>query len=303
MLDETLRRPSTQELPYRSLIDKWGIKNLYPSIPGGREFYMPEIDIPPINSVSRVRDTEMVVRGARPASVNPNGIWYAMNGSPRLYVYKSEDMPPYTWDAHYWYNVEMTCYYHRFTRDDNVRGVHLAAIGFHEYGNSSAEVYYLSHLFEKERDHRVPPWGRFVLQKENEHGGGPGRGYSEPIEAQVPQMENERWYGFKLVVRTDATVTIEERPGPPGEGPIEVVITRPFTVLEGYRDDTDGQDGGNWRKVIEFKDEGNWIHPPNGRFRPYTYGHSCFVRADDVHDFLINRFSIRTISDRPWYIP
>ena len=44
--------------------DKFGIEKLYPSIPDGREFYMPE-DLPSskVNAVKRIRDTEMVVHG------------------------------------------------------------------------------------------------------------------------------------------------------------------------------------------------------------------------------------------------
>jgi len=292
--DETLRgKYGPGEPRSRSLVDHWGIKKLYPSIPGGREFYMPEIDIGAVGAVNRIRSTEMVVRGN--GSVNPNGIWYVMNGSaPRLYVYKSDSMEPFTWDAHYWHNVEMTCYYHRDTEADNVRGFHLAATGFHEYGGTAAEVYYLSHLFADRQ---------FAFGKENKHGGGPSEGYADPIRAPAPPMDVNRWYGLKFVVRTGSVDKIEIQPQPEGKGRVEVLATRLYTDLEGYADDTDGQHGGSWRKVIEFRDDGNWLHPPNGRYPPWTYGHSCFVRSDAVRNFLINRFSIRTIAVRPWYIP
>ena len=42
--------------------DKFGVDKLYPSFPGGREFYLPD-DLPTskINAVKRIGNTEMVV--------------------------------------------------------------------------------------------------------------------------------------------------------------------------------------------------------------------------------------------------
>ena len=75
------------EIRISKQFDKFGIEMLYPSLPGGREFYLPILHIDSVYATNRILDTEMVVHGG--GSVNPGASFYLMNGSPRLYVYST----------------------------------------------------------------------------------------------------------------------------------------------------------------------------------------------------------------------
>ena len=132
-------------------------------------------------------------------------------------------------------------------------------------------------------------------------------------------MENDKWYGFKFVVR-NIGVNLGEwlrRNGFDGSRGIRSIMsdlsvsnisqlldsrlsgnhpTGGFVHLEGYLDETDGKDGGDWKKVIELIDDHDW-----GFGVPWNYGPACFVRSDDVKDFLFNRFSVRSIK-KSWWI-
>ena len=152
----------------------------------------------------------------------------------------------------------------------------MGARGYHHLGGKNARVYYLKHHFDSQV---------FTLQKEHQHGGNDGEGnegYATIIHSNpLPSMEDDTWYGFKLVVRSKGS----------------------DVLLQGYRDETDGKYGGVWEKIIEFTDDGTWLHKRLGSVDsgmgkshpPIHFGTSCFVRTDDVKNFLINRFSIRTI--------
>lgn len=171
VFDETLIEEPVV-LPTRTRVDKFGVKKLQLSVPGCREFYLPPLDINPVDAINRIGHTEMVVRGN--GSVNPHIPFYVMNGSPRLYIYKPiyPEAPcydpfgnptnncNYTWEEYHWHNVEMTCYYNKPVSDSNNEGIALGATGFHHLGGTNARVYYLKHHFES----RV-----FTLQKENKH--------------------------------------------------------------------------------------------------------------------------------------
>ena len=147
--------------------DQFGIKKLHETVPGGREFYLPEIDIPPVEitrwhtAPQRIfiqgSPTEMEVHGERGSIINPNGIWYVMNGNPRLYVIKGGGEG--TWEQYLWHDVEMTCYYLTETTESNQMGISMGAISWHHMEHEHPEVYtyYLKHHFEE---------GVFTLQKE-----------------------------------------------------------------------------------------------------------------------------------------
>jgi hypothetical protein len=126
--------------------------------------------------------------------------------------------------------------------------ISLGARGFHHLGDTNARAYYLKYHFDRPV---------FILQKEHQHGGCDGKGnagYAKKLESgDVPIVQDDTWYGFKFVVRTDGAVAKVE-------GDIEYI--KPIVVHKGYKDDTDGRDGGDWKKIIEFTDDGNWLHEP-----------------------------------------
>jgi hypothetical protein len=234
--------------------DKFGIEKLYPSIPGGREFYMPEdLLASKVNAVKRIGDTEMVVHGN--GAVTPGEEYYKIEGKvPRLCVYsKNMNM---RWD-----NVEMTCYYNKASSSTNKSaGFVMGARGFHHLGGNFAKIYYLKHHFINKA---------FYFLKEHEHGGSGHRGYADTYDMCPNSPFNDNtWYGAKFILRTKGI----------------------SVSLKGYKDETDGEDGGEWKKLFEFTDNGNW-----NSFAPYLDGPSCMVRTDGVTDFRIKRLSIRTI--------
>jgi len=296
-------------------IDQFGIKKLHETIPGGGEFYLPNIDISPIEAIGDIqvdgRPTGMGVYGD--GSINPNGIWWAMNGDyPRLYVFRRlGGVRPFLWEQIFWHDVEMTCYYHRSTTESNQLGISMGAISWHHMEHQHPEVYtyYLKHHFDS---------GVFSLQKEWKHGV-PGQDYKVFESPPINQFENNKWFGFKFVVRNIGLNLGEwvRRNGFDGSRGIRSIMsdlsvsniselvesrltgnhpTGGFVYLEGYLDETDGKDGGDWKKVIELTDDHDW-----GFGVPWNYGPLCFVRSDKVKDFLFNRFSIRSIK-KSWWI-
>lgn len=251
---DDLDRTSANKYGISRQFDKFGIEKLYPSVPGAREFYMPD-NLPRSKNtaVKRIENTEMVVHGG--GAVTPGVEYYKIEGTaPRLYVYNKN--PKMRWS-----NVEITCHYNKAsTSTFEFAGMVLGARSYHHLGGSNAKVYYLKHHFRNKS---------FYFLKEHEHGGSGNRGYVDNHDsAPTSSLNNNTRNGAKFIVRTtDANV-----------------------LLQGYKDDTDGNDGGKWRKLVEYTDDGTW-----NSFAPYMFGQSCMIRTDGVIDFRIKKFSIRTI--------
>jgi hypothetical protein len=237
--------------------DRYGIKMLYPTVSGGREFYAPS---PPpttsaVNATKRIGSTLMVAHGQ--GSVTPGNEYYKLAGSaPRMYMYDPQRAQ--LWKA----NLEITCYYNLVSGSTtSYAGFVMGGPSRHEAGGSSAKAYYLKHHYSSKK---------FYLMKEQEHGGSGNRGYVDNASSSPTSPVNKgTWYGAKLIVRTDGRQV----------------------KLEGYKDDTGGANGGDWKKLTEKIDSGNW-----NSFAPFFDGTSCMFRTDGVTDFRYKNFSVRTIA-------
>lgn len=237
--------------------DKFGIKMLFPSVSGGRQFYPPS---PPpttsaVSATKRIGTTLMVAHGQ--GSVTPGEQYYKLAGSaPRMYMYEPQRAP-------IWKNVECTCYYNLVSGSTtSYAGFVMGGRSRHEAGGSTALAYYLKHHYTSKK---------FYLMKEQEHGGSGNRGYTDNASSSPTSPINRNtWYGAKLVVQTSKD----------GRS----------VRLQGYKDDTGGANGGDWKKLTEKIDSGNW-----NSFPPFFDGTSCMYRTDGVTDFRYKWFSVRTI--------
>ena len=170
----------------------------------------------------------------------------------------------------------MTCYYNKASPSNTKSaGFVMGVRSFHHLGGTNAKVYYLKHHFNNKA---------FFFLKEHEHCGSGNHGYVDTFD-RCPDspLDDNIWYGAKFVVRTKSMGTEENR-----EDDI-IGMTSPV-VLEGFMDNTDGMNGGDWKKLFEFTDDGTW-----NSFPSYMYGPSCMIRTDGVTDFRIKKLSIRTI--------
>lgn len=239
--------------------DKYGIKMLFPSVSGGgRQFYPP--DAPPSGTYAatkRIGTTEMVAHGQ--GSVTPGADYYKLSGSaPRMYIY--DDGRNDLWKA----NLEITCYYNLVSKSStSYAGFVMGGPSRHEAGGSSAKAYYLKHHYTSKK---------FYLMKEQNHGGSGNAGYVDNASSSpTSPVDLNKWYGAKLVVRTSAD----------GKS----------VKLEAYKDDTQGANGGDWKKMTEKVDNGSW-----NTYAPFFDGTSCMFRTDGVTDFRYKWFSVRTIA-------
>jgi F5/8 type C domain-containing protein len=238
--------------------DKYGIKMLFPTVSGGRTFYPPDnMPTQTVNATKRLGTTEMVAHGQ--GSVTPGKDYYKLVGSaPRMYMYKDDN------GKDLWENIEITCYYNRVSQSStSYAGFVMGGRSYHHLGGTKALAYYLKHHYSSKK---------FYLMKEQEHGGAGNRGYTDnSSSAPTSALDGNTWYGAKLVIRTS-------RDGK-------------SVKLEAYKDDTNGKDGGTWKKLTEKVDDGNW-----NSYAPFFKGPACMFRTDGVTDFRYKWFSVRTIA-------
>jgi hypothetical protein len=237
--------------------DRYGIKMLFPSVSGGREFYPPTpAPSGTVNATGRIGATLMVAHGQ--GSVTPGNDYYKLAGSaPRMYMYEPKRQE--LWKA----NLEITCYYNLVSGSTtSYAGFVMGGPSRHEAGGSTALAYYLKHHYTSKK---------FYLMKEQQHGGSGNAGYTDNASSSpTSPVDRNKWYGAKLVVRTTS------------DGKVK---------LEGYKDDTGGANGGDWKKLTEKIDDGRWNSYP-----AFKDGTSCMFRTDGVTDFRYKWFSVRTIA-------
>lgn len=203
-------------------LDKFGIKKLYQTTSGGREWYS-KWD----NGVSRKfgstqdpYDSEFTGNNGN-GSYNVDGIGNIKlsNSTPRSYV-----MDPNK--SKYWHNVEISIYGMRVADDNNPdAGLLTVARTNHTIDTNLCDT--RGYLFE------FPYDGRIYLEKETAH----GLGYCDVLKSTYWSggMPKDMWIGQKCIVYDLSDGTVK---------------------LELYIDTTDGSNGGNWIKVKDFIDNG-----------------------------------------------
>jgi hypothetical protein len=252
--------------------DAFGISEIYRSTKNGTEWHSKWDDqhhrIVESGQVDQY-DSVFEVTGDGSAMINGEGIATISGNAPRMRVINVD-----------FENVEITFYAKRISEDQVIsyQGFVAGARSKH-YTNAlcGANTYYGRFTYD----------GRVSFEKELFHGHGvPAQHPTElqpkyiwPQDKGIPANE---WVGFKFIVKTLPT-----------EGSV---------LLELYRDLTDGKNGGNWEKVLEYKDIGEWyVDAKDGICNDYPHNKILFtpgfvfIRNDFINQTEYKKFSIREI--------
>lgn len=240
---------SAQESPFGS--DTFGIARFYPSQEGSREWNSAHWGNGIARNVKYARDqydptdwTEDHSAGTNGFQIDGNGVMSISGGGPRFHI---NSLRTTKGNSQFFLNVEFTAYYRRIgTTGANyggmVAGVRSGPLGHASSGGDDcdATTYYARFRHD----------GKWDFEKELKH---PSSDYwsSGGFHTQAllwggkPLPEN-RWIGMKyLVYNIDNDTKVK---------------------LELYIDSTtDGEavNGGNWEKVGEMTDDGNWPASPD----------------------------------------
>lgn len=297
---ESLAVPRGKIVETTSGLDRFGVAELFPSIPGGRVWVSKWDDNHARELSSGARDPfddEVISRGNGTSAIDGKGVLTMAGSAPRVYIYDEARQKK-------WQNIEVTAYVMRVadTADKlTYRGFGIGARSNHQdaadkisadgiKGPHNGLGYYGKVIYD----------GRIVFQKEIIHHSAAGYSVNVPSDNDRNFWKTEKgalpanvWIGVKLVVRN-----LNQ------EGAVK---------LELYRDLTDGKDGGRWEKVIEYVDRGGWTNPkltpeiiraslPPGvrEFKTDEIlldgGVSVFVRNDGIEDARMKKMSIREIA-------
>jgi hypothetical protein len=251
--------------------DEFGISEIYPSTKNGTEWYS-KWD----NGHSRIiefgqrdrYDNVFEVTGDGSAMINGEGIATISGNAPRMRFNVDFE------------NVEITFYAKRISEDQEIsyQGFVAGARSKH-YTDAlcGANTYYGRFTYD----------GRVSFEKELFHGHGVPAQYPPELQPKYIWPEDKgipanEWVGFKFIVKTS-----------PNEDSV---------ILELYRDLTDGENGGNWEKVLEYKDIGEWyVDAKDGICNDYPQNKILFtpgfvfIRNDFVDQTEYKKLSIREI--------
>jgi hypothetical protein len=267
--------------PTTSNVDKYGVLKLNPTKVTGREWFSSwdNGDSRTLKSGKRDLDDPMfIMRGQNDTKlmIDGNGVANMSGTQPRMYVYDSQKILK-------WRNVEVTIYGKRISEfsQDKSAGINIGARSNHQdQGNSSncnVDTYYSRMLysgvanFMKELNHPDEATSSLVGHLIN---------WGDKAKA----MPYDQWIGHKFVLRDYDNGT--------------------HVKLEMYLDLTNGLNGGDWKLVTEWKDDGNWSVPPNPCNIPVTKiiledNPSVFIRNTDISSAQYKYFSVREIAPLP----
>jgi len=285
-----------------------GISHLYPTIPGGREWFANwHTQSHKIYSGAfDPYDPQFQARGDGYIIVNGDGTAKLSGSAPRMYVYDPTLQKK-------WNNVEITLYAKRVSELSQVSSQGITAgarSGSHDdvkYPNVCTDstgypntAYNGRLTFDGRAD-----FEKEILYHRADAVSGDGSGtspvtnaafstFSTPKDSTTGMhtMPKNTWIGYKLIAK-DA-----------GNGAVK---------LETWMDLTDGANGGSWSKVNEYTDNGGW--GASYYFPGYTANNwPCsqvpknevinhpmpyiFVRADSVKEIDYKNFSIREIDSK-----
>ena len=256
------------------VLDRFGIQELYKTKGGGQEWYS-SWD----NGITRElgygqRDAYDDVELSGDGSLRVNGeegIAVSSGKAPRIRVVD------FDFD-----NVEVTLYGKRISEDEEIsyQGFVVGARSKHYTDQECyANTYYGRFTYD----------GRVSFEKELFHGHGDDAYYPQlkkDIYLWPEGIPKDEWIGLKFVVRTIANEKGDDS----------------AVKLELYRDLTDGKNGGNWEKVLEFTDVGDWfVEAKGGICNDYPHNKILFtsgfvfIRNDYIDEAQYKKFSIREI--------
>src|SRR5215467_2074714 len=246
-------------------LDFFGIKQIYPTKVGGRVWNAPlgEGQTRTLRSGQRDGTNDLKPLGSGTYTITPSSAELKMVGdAPRAYVYDEGRQKLFE-------NVEITAYYKSVATTSGIstgyQGFEMGVRGQHELAGTNARVYYSRHSLNG-------VWWRL---KEDVH----PKSYDVNVKSGVAFTKNI-WYGMKHIVRNM------------GNGHV---------MIESYRDETDGKNGGTWTKMFSFEDSnGSWSGLPVYNSKtPNCACHSQFVRTDNAADFRVKKWSIRELNPLP----
>ena len=207
-------------------LDKFGVKMLYSTITGGKEWYSKwDNGIPRIfTGVDPLDPWFDANHGNATYSIDGNGLFKISGPVPRMYIHD-----PTLNVANSWHDVEMTVYAMRVT-DNNTAYAGIEAVARTNHGTTGPE---LRNLCDTRGDGgRLRYDGHSDFEKETSHPNWTPVANKLIFSGGLPK---NIWIGMKLVIydTTDGNVK-----------------------LELWYDDSDGLNGGNWKKINEFTDTG-----------------------------------------------
>jgi len=218
------------------LIDKYGIKQFYPST--GREWFNTWDNNKPRTILSKGTDkrnkdpydkfSDLHCKSGdngitTKAIIDGKGICTLYGTTPRLYNNDPERKLK-------WFNVEMTVYFYivkKLPKGGAYVACRLCGRSNHqnEYNCSASGTGY---SYETKNSN-----GTNQLRKELGH-----PAYADDVKSETKGVEAGIWIGHKLIVKT--------------------LPDSDYVLVQGYRDLTDGKDGGDWKLMVENIDKGNW---------------------------------------------
>ena len=272
-------------------LDKWGIKELNPTITNGREWFNTwDNSIPRTITVGnqdpydptgwfRVTGNGSGVQTPK-VSIDGKDVAIMSGHQPRMYVYDPSLRLK-------WQNTEVTVYGKRISETalDSSQGINIGARSNHQDqgkpSNCGVDTYYSRMLyngignFAKElnwpKDSKKPN-SRIHLDWLTTDGS--------------ITMPGDVWIGHKFVIRN--------------------VDGGAHVRLEMWRDLTNGTNGGDWKLVLSYTDDGNW--PAQATLDCYDTklsriildpNPSVFIRNTDISSAQYKYFSIREIAPLP----
>lgn len=263
--------------------DRFGIAMIYKTIPSGREWYSNWDNGKVRTLLSGERDpynSELVARGDGTVKIDGLGIATMSGNSPRMYVYDVQKSKT-------WTNTELTFYAKRISETKT-----LSYQGFVAGSRTNHQDAHIDPCLGAGYYGRMLYDGRINFQKEIVHHGAysetrPGPDLSTWWSTPDKTLPKNTWVGYKFVLKTvDGGQNVK---------------------LELYRDLTDGKDGGDWKKLMEYTDKGGWGQYESGLDVQKTCGIpedakvlwsgvSAFIRNDAVSSVQYKMFSIREVA-------
>lgn len=264
-------------------VDSFGISMLNSTIPGGRTWFSKWANGEDRKLHSSYRDPfdpEFIARGNGTISIDGDGIATMSGSAPRMYVYDKAGKKK-------WNNVEVTVYMKRMSEAGFVSSQGLVVGARSEHQDATldepcfGQTYYGRILYD----------GRSNFQKEVVHE--EAYGVTKPNnqgnivwDTKSGEMPKGVWIGMKYTVKTVEDGSAVE--------------------LEMYRDMTGGKDGGQWEKVADYIDRGDWGETDSGADVEAICGYdadkifldpatSIFIRNDKIDEAQYKWFSIREI--------